>query len=53
MSPVAILHTCYPEKFGVPRQSGLVPAAWGVVEFVPEFRREEAVRASRPSATCG
>lgn len=44
MSPVATLHTCYPEKFGVPRQSGLVPAAWGVIEFAPEFQREEAIR---------
>lgn len=44
MKPIATLHTCYPEKFGVPRQSGLVPAAWGRVEFVPEYQREEAVR---------
>lgn len=44
MSPIATLKTCYPEKFGVPRQSGLVPAAWGVVEFLPAFRRVEAVR---------
>ena len=44
MSPVATLRTCYPEKFGVPRQSGLVPAAWGVVEFLPAYRRVEAVR---------
>lgn len=44
MKPIATLHTCYPEKFGVPRQSGLVPAAWGRVEFAPEFQREEAVR---------
>ena len=44
MSPVAILRTCYPEKFGVPRQSGLVPEAWGVIEFEPAFRRPEAVR---------
>lgn len=44
MSPIATLHTCYPEKFGVPRQSGLAPAAWGRVEFLPAFRRVEAVR---------
>lgn len=44
MQPVAILRTCYPEKFGVPRQSGLVQAAWGRVEFVPSCRRIEAVR---------
>ena len=44
LQPVARLHTCYPEKFGVPRQSGLVPAAWGEVVFEAPFRRPEAVR---------
>ncbi len=44
MSPIATLHTCYPQKFAVPRQSGLVPAAWGRVVFAPEYRRVEAVR---------
>jgi len=28
----------------VPRQSGLVPSAWGVIEFTPAYRRIEAVR---------
>lgn len=41
---IATLRSCYAGKFGVPRQSGLVPAAWGIVEFEPEFRRLEAVR---------
>ena len=41
---IATLRTCYTDKFGVPRQSGLVPAAWGVIEFGPAFRRVEAVR---------
>ncbi|MDB6138273.1 MAG: hypothetical protein JWO94_1345 [Verrucomicrobiaceae bacterium] len=44
LRPVAILRTCYPQKFGVPRQSGLVPAAWGEVVFEPAYRRSEAVR---------
>lgn len=44
MEPVARLRGCYPEKFGVPRQSGLVPAARGTVVFEPEYRRQEAVR---------
>jgi tRNA-Thr(GGU) m(6)t(6)A37 methyltransferase TsaA len=44
MQPIAILHTCYPQKFAVPRQSGLVPAAWGRVVFAPQYRRPEAVR---------
>lgn len=44
LQTIATLRTCYTDKFGVPRQSGLVPAAWGVIEFEPAFRRVEAVR---------
>jgi tRNA-Thr(GGU) m(6)t(6)A37 methyltransferase TsaA len=44
LQPIATLRTCYPDKFGVPRQSGLVPQAWGVIEFESAFRRAEAVR---------
>lgn len=44
MNVIATLRTCYTDKFGVPRQSGLAPAAWGVIEFEPEYRRAEAVR---------
>ncbi len=44
ITPIATLRTCYPDKFGVPRQSGLVPGAWGIVEFEPAFRRVEALR---------
>jgi len=50
MSPIATLHTCYPEKFGVPRQSGLVPAAWGIIEFAPAYRRPEALRGIEDSS---
>lgn len=41
---IATLRTCYSDKFGVPRQSGLVPSAWGIIEFEPAYRRAEAVR---------
>jgi tRNA-Thr(GGU) m(6)t(6)A37 methyltransferase TsaA len=44
LNVIATLHTCYSDKFGVPRQSGLAPGAWGVIEFEPAFRRVEAVR---------
>lgn len=44
INPIAILRTCYTDKFGVPRQPGLAPSAWGIVEFEPAFRRVEAVR---------
>lgn len=44
LNAIATLRTCYTDKFGVPRQSGLVPNAWGVIEFEPAYRRIEAVR---------
>jgi tRNA-Thr(GGU) m(6)t(6)A37 methyltransferase TsaA len=44
LRPIAFLRTPFPEKFGVPRQSGLVPAAEGRVEFLPEFAAPEFVR---------
>lgn len=44
LNPVAILRTPFAEKFGVPRQSGLVPAAEGRVEFLPPFAAPEFTR---------
>lgn len=42
--PIAIAHTCFREKFGIPRQPGLVRAARGYLEMLPEFDRAEAFR---------
>ncbi|ATC62603.1 tRNA (N6-threonylcarbamoyladenosine(37)-N6)-methyltransferase TrmO [Nibricoccus aquaticus] len=44
LRPVAFVRTPFAEKFGVPRQSGLVPAAEGRVEFLPEFAAPEFMR---------
>jgi len=44
LTPIAILRTPFAEKFGVPRQSGLVPAAEGRVEFQPAFAASDFVR---------
>jgi tRNA (adenine37-N6)-methyltransferase len=44
VTPIGHLITCYPEKFGVPRQPGLVPGALAELHFTPEHRRAEAVR---------
>jgi tRNA (adenine37-N6)-methyltransferase len=44
IEPVATLRTCYPEKFATPRQSGLAPAAWGIVEFMPAHRQPDGLR---------
>ena len=35
--PVAVMRSPFEEKFAVPRQSGLVPAAIGEVVFIPPF----------------
>ncbi len=44
MTPIATLHTCYKEKFGIPRQPNLVKEATGRLIFSPEFASPEAVR---------
>jgi tRNA (adenine37-N6)-methyltransferase len=44
LSPIAILRTPFPEKFGIPRQSGIVESAIGKVEMLPEFNRIDFVR---------
>lgn len=41
---IARIHTELPEKFGVPRQSGLVPQLRGRVVFEPAFRNPDALR---------
>lgn len=42
--PVGIVHSCYPEKFGIPKQPGLVAAARGSIELLPPYDREEMFR---------
>lgn len=32
-TPIAHIETCFKEKFGIPRQPGLTPSAWGVIRF--------------------
>lgn len=44
MDPIAHVRTCYGEKFGVPRQPGLVAEARGELVFAPEFRNPDALR---------
>lgn len=41
---IAKIHTDFPSKFGVPRQSGLVPELEGEIVFEPEYRNEAAIR---------
>ena len=44
ISPVAYFRSPLPEKFGLPRQSGLVPELEGRIVFEPEFRSPDALR---------
>lgn len=41
---IARIHTDLPEKFGVPRQSGLVPQLRGTIVFEPAYRSPDALR---------
>ena len=44
IKPVAIIKNGYNEKFGVPRQSGLVPEIKSEIVFSEEFRDENLIR---------
>lgn len=41
---IAHIRTGFPEKFGIPRQSGLVGSLTGKIVFEPEYRNPDAVR---------
>jgi tRNA-Thr(GGU) m(6)t(6)A37 methyltransferase TsaA len=41
---IAHIRTDLPEKFGIPRQSGLAPNLKGTIIFEPEYRNPDAVR---------
>lgn len=44
MKVIARIHSDFPTKFGVPRQSGLVESLQATVVFEPEYRSADAVR---------
>lgn len=44
MEIIAHIHTDFPTKFGVPRQSGLVVGLPARIVFTPEFRNADALR---------
>lgn len=41
---IATIRTGFPTKFGIPRQSGLVPELKGTIVFEPEYRNPNALR---------
>ena len=44
ITPIAHIRSAFPTKFGIPRQSGLVPELRADIVFEPEFAVPEAVR---------
>lgn len=44
LKTIATIRTDFPEKFGIPRQSGLVKGLKGKVIFEPEYRNQDAIR---------
>ncbi len=42
--PIGTIHSCFKEKFGIPRQPGLVAEASATLELLPPYNRAEAVR---------
>ena len=44
IKPIAYIHTDFPEKFGIPRQSGLAGGLRGRIVFEPEYRNPDALR---------
>ena len=44
ITPIAVFRSPFNTKFGIPRQSGLAENLQGRIEFVPEYRHDEAIR---------
>ena len=44
MEVIAVIHTDFPTKFGLPRQSGLVDSLKGRIVFEPKYRDPNALR---------
>lgn len=44
LDPIGMVRSCFGGKFGVPRQPGLCPSAWGRLVFHEAYRSPEAIR---------
>ena len=44
IEPIAHIYTDFPEKFGLPRQSGLIEGLEGKIVFEPKYRSAQALR---------
>ncbi len=41
---IGVIHSCYRQKFGIPRQPGIVTAAEASLELLPPYNQENLVR---------
>ena len=53
IEPIAHIHTDFPTKFGVPRQSGLASELTSTIVFAPAYRNPDCRAALRIFRTCG
>ena len=53
IKPIARIKTEFPEKFGVPRQSGLAKDLRGKIVFEPQYRNPDAFEAWKVSRISG
>ncbi len=44
LNPIATIRSCYPERFGIPRQPGLVPSAYAAIVFPTSESTKLALR---------
>ncbi len=42
--PIGYIRSCFKQKFGIPRQPGLAPAAHATLELLPPYNRSEALK---------
>jgi tRNA-Thr(GGU) m(6)t(6)A37 methyltransferase TsaA len=42
--PIGIIHSCFKEKFGIPRQGNLIPESNASIEFLPPFDQPSALK---------
>lgn len=44
IEPIGVIHSCFKQKFGIPRQAGLVPEAHAYLQMHPPYDHENFIR---------
>ena len=52
IEPIARIHTDFPTKFGVPRQSGLASGLVSTIVFEPPYRNPDCLRGCLLYTSC-